>query len=210
MVVTLSMLLAPLLFALHERLLARWLERAQRARVRHHRRARQPGDHRRLTGASARSSRACCACAASRLPRSKRTTSRSISCAASATRSITATPRASTCCSAAKAGEAKLFVLAIDDVEASVKTAALVRRHFPDLPILARARNRVHHFRLRDLGIKSIYRETFPSSLEVAHQALLRLGLGVAAARARGRAVQAARRSAARGRSTRSSTTRRS
>ncbi|MEO7726903.1 MAG: monovalent cation:proton antiporter-2 (CPA2) family protein [Burkholderiales bacterium] len=83
---------------------------------------------------------------------------------------------------AAKTGEAKLFVLAIDDVEASVKTAALVRRHFPDLPILARARNRVHHFRLRDLGIQAIYRETFPSSLDVAHQALLRLGLGIAAA----------------------------
>ena len=45
---------------------------------------------------------------------------------------------------AAKARDAKLFVLAIDDVEASVKTAALVRKHFPDLPILARARNRVH------------------------------------------------------------------
>jgi glutathione-regulated potassium-efflux system ancillary protein KefC/glutathione-regulated potassium-efflux system protein KefB len=83
---------------------------------------------------------------------------------------------------AAKAGDAKLFVLAIDDVEASVRTAALVRRHFPDLTILARARNRVHHFRLRDLGVKSIYRETLLSSLEVAHQALLRLGLGVSAA----------------------------
>ena len=83
---------------------------------------------------------------------------------------------------AAKTGDAKLFVLAIDDVEASVKTAALVRKHFPDLPILARARNRVHHFRLRNLGIKTIYRETFLSSLEVAHQALLRTGLGVSAA----------------------------
>jgi glutathione-regulated potassium-efflux system ancillary protein KefC/glutathione-regulated potassium-efflux system protein KefB len=42
----------------------------------------------------------------------------------------------------AKARDAKLFVLAIDDVEASVKTAALVRKHFPDLPILARAQPR--------------------------------------------------------------------
>ena len=82
---------------------------------------------------------------------------------------------------AARAGEAKLFVLAIDDVEASVKTAAVVRKHFPDLPILARARNRVHYFRLRDLGIKAIHRETFPASLDVAHQALLRLGFGAAA-----------------------------
>jgi glutathione-regulated potassium-efflux system protein KefB len=83
---------------------------------------------------------------------------------------------------AAKAGEANLFVLAIDDVEASVKTAALVRTNFPALPILARARNRVHYFRLRDLGIKTIWRETFPASLEVASQALLRSGLGVAEA----------------------------
>jgi glutathione-regulated potassium-efflux system ancillary protein KefC/glutathione-regulated potassium-efflux system protein KefB len=82
---------------------------------------------------------------------------------------------------AAKTGDARLFVLAIDDVEASVKTAALVRRHFPRLPILARARNRVHYFHLRDLGIKWIYRETFPASLEAAHQALLQLGMGIAA-----------------------------
>jgi monovalent cation:proton antiporter-2 (CPA2) family protein len=83
---------------------------------------------------------------------------------------------------AAKAEEARLFVLAIDDVEASVKTAAIVRRRFPHLEILARARNRVHYFRLKDLGVRAIYRETFPASLEVAHQALLRLDFGVAAA----------------------------
>lgn len=83
---------------------------------------------------------------------------------------------------AAKAGEARLFVLAIDDVEASVSAAALVRRHFPALPILARARNRVHWFRLRDLGVEAVYRETFASSLEVAHQSLLRLGMSVSLA----------------------------
>ena len=82
---------------------------------------------------------------------------------------------------AAKAGEAKLFVLAIDDVEASVKTAEVVRRHFPHLPILARARNRVHLFRLRDLGVKLIWRETFPTSLDMARRALLSLGFGIAA-----------------------------
>lgn len=81
---------------------------------------------------------------------------------------------------AAKAGEARLFVLALDDVEASIKVARVVRKHFPNLPILARARNRVHYFHLRDLGIKTIYRSTFLSSLEVARQALLRLNFGVA------------------------------
>jgi voltage-gated potassium channel Kch len=82
---------------------------------------------------------------------------------------------------AARTGEAKLFVLAIDDVEASVKTAAVVRRHFPGLPIVARARNRVHHFRLRDLGVRNIFRETFPASLDMARLALLRLGLAASA-----------------------------
>jgi monovalent cation:proton antiporter-2 (CPA2) family protein len=82
---------------------------------------------------------------------------------------------------AAKTGEAKLFVLAIDDVEASVKTAEVVRKHYPDVPILARARNRVHLFRLRDLGVKLIWRETFPASLEMARQALLSLGFDGAA-----------------------------
>jgi len=83
---------------------------------------------------------------------------------------------------AAKTGEARLFVLAIDDIEASVRTAQVVRRHFPKLTVLARARNRQHYFQLRKLGVTAIYRETFPSSLEAAHRALLQLGLGVAAA----------------------------
>ena len=82
----------------------------------------------------------------------------------------------------ARARDAKLFVLAIDDVEASMKTAALVRRHFPDLPILARARNRVHYFRLRDLDIEAAERDTFRSSLETARQALETLGFDPARA----------------------------
>ena len=77
----------------------------------------------------------------------------------------------------AKARDAKLFVLAIDDVDASLKTAAVVRRHFPQLPILARARNRVHLYRLRDLGIDAIERETFQSSLDTARQALVLTGM---------------------------------
>ena len=79
----------------------------------------------------------------------------------------------------ARARDAKLFVLAIDDVEASVKTAAVVRKNFPNLPILARARNRVHYYRLRDLDIdrEEIEREFFLSSLKTARQALELTGM---------------------------------
>jgi monovalent cation:proton antiporter-2 (CPA2) family protein len=78
---------------------------------------------------------------------------------------------------AAKADKAKLFVLAIDDVESSLKTAETVRRNFPDLKIYARARNRFHSYRLRDIGCDLIERETYRSSLHLSEEVLLALGL---------------------------------
>ena len=78
---------------------------------------------------------------------------------------------------AAQTGKARAFVLAIDDVEASLRTAELVRRLYPDLPIYARARNRNHANRLLDLGIKAIQRETFLSALETTRQVLTGLGV---------------------------------
>jgi glutathione-regulated potassium-efflux system ancillary protein KefC/glutathione-regulated potassium-efflux system protein KefB len=79
---------------------------------------------------------------------------------------------------AAGAGHAKIFVLAIDDVEASVDTARTVSRHFPNLTIVARARNRRHEHKLMDLGITHIFRETFLSSVALSKQVLTDLGMG--------------------------------
>jgi len=78
---------------------------------------------------------------------------------------------------AAKADKAVLFVLAVEDVEASVRTAETVTRHFPNLHILARARNRNHAMRLMDAGVTDIWRETYYSSLATARSLLIRLGL---------------------------------
>jgi len=77
---------------------------------------------------------------------------------------------------AAGAGQAKLFVLAVGNVESSIRTAETVTRHFPNLTIVARARNRHHQHHLMDLGIKYIYRETLMSSLAMSEQVLLDLG----------------------------------
>ena len=77
---------------------------------------------------------------------------------------------------AAGAEHAQLLVLAIDDVEASVRAAELAHRHFPRLRVLARARNRQHAFRLMEAGVSDIWRETLASSLEVAEAALVALG----------------------------------
>lgn len=78
---------------------------------------------------------------------------------------------------AARADRARLLVLAIDDVEASVRTAETVLRHYPDLAIVARARNRQHAFRLLNLGIHDVFRETFASSIEMTGEVLRDLGV---------------------------------
>ncbi|HLC09146.1 MAG TPA: monovalent cation:proton antiporter-2 (CPA2) family protein, partial [Methyloceanibacter sp.] len=45
---------------------------------------------------------------------------------------------------AARTDKASAFVLAIDDIDNSLRVAEIVRQHFPDLPIYARARDRTH------------------------------------------------------------------
>jgi glutathione-regulated potassium-efflux system ancillary protein KefC len=78
---------------------------------------------------------------------------------------------------AAKLHDAKLFVLAVDEVEVSVKIAELVREQFPQIKVIARARNRAHMMRLRDLGVTLVERETFWSSIEMGKVALRELEL---------------------------------
>jgi glutathione-regulated potassium-efflux system protein KefB len=78
---------------------------------------------------------------------------------------------------AAQTNKARAFVLAVDDVEASVRIAQMVRQHYPHVPIYARARDRRHTHRLMDLGVTAIRRETFLSSIELSRDLLGGLGL---------------------------------
>lgn len=78
---------------------------------------------------------------------------------------------------AAQAGKAKALVLAIDDVEASLRTARIVREHFPGLTIYARARNRNHVHQLMNLGVKVIRRETFLAALDLTREVLRGIGM---------------------------------
>jgi glutathione-regulated potassium-efflux system ancillary protein KefC len=77
---------------------------------------------------------------------------------------------------AAKTQDAKFFIVCVDDVEASVAIAELVRRSFPNVKVLARARNRSHAMRLRELGVDNPVRETFWSSVEMTKDLLAALG----------------------------------
>lgn len=83
---------------------------------------------------------------------------------------------------AAKADKAKLFILAIDDADASIRTAQTVRHHFPHLTIVARARNREHAMALMDLGVHHVIRELLHSSLVAAREVLESLGMSPAEA----------------------------
>ncbi|HEY0198378.1 MAG TPA: monovalent cation:proton antiporter-2 (CPA2) family protein [Rhodanobacter sp.] len=78
---------------------------------------------------------------------------------------------------AAQADKAEVFVIATDDPEANLRTARLVRRQYPHLKIVARARNRQHVFRLMDMGVEEPVRETFHSSLKMTLKTLRALGL---------------------------------
>jgi monovalent cation:proton antiporter-2 (CPA2) family protein len=78
---------------------------------------------------------------------------------------------------AAHVERAEAFVLTTDDPETSVRTARLLRRMYPNLKVFARARNRQHAFKLMDLGVHAVVRETFHSSLELGEQVLEALGL---------------------------------
>ena len=78
---------------------------------------------------------------------------------------------------AARADKASILVIAIDDIEASMKCAEIAKQHFPRLKIFARAHNRLHAYRLLDLGITRVWRETFHSSADMAGRVLSELGL---------------------------------
>jgi len=81
---------------------------------------------------------------------------------------------------AAGAKTAKFLVLAVDDVATSLRIAELVRDHFPNLTVFARARNRKHVYQLMDLGIEIIHRETFAAAVELAADVLKGLGITTA------------------------------
>lgn len=84
---------------------------------------------------------------------------------------------------AAGAARAKILINAIDDVAANLQLTELAKHHFPHLKIVARARDVDHWYQLRQLGVESLERETFESSLRIGRETLELLGLDAYEAR---------------------------
>ncbi len=72
--------------------------------------------------------------------------------------------------------KAKLLVVAVDNVEQSLAVVDMAREHYPDLPLIARARDVTHWNQLRDRGVMLVQREMFESSLASARSVLEILG----------------------------------
>ena len=76
----------------------------------------------------------------------------------------------------AGAEHARVLVVAVDDPEQSLKIVTLARKHFPQLQLVARARDLTHWNALRDLGVTLVQRELFESSLASARTVLELMG----------------------------------
>jgi glutathione-regulated potassium-efflux system ancillary protein KefC/glutathione-regulated potassium-efflux system protein KefB len=77
---------------------------------------------------------------------------------------------------ASGAKEAKMLVIAIDDPDKVLEIAALAKKHYPNLKIVARSIDRRHAYELINLGVTSFKRETFGSALSLGVDALVLLG----------------------------------
>ena len=78
---------------------------------------------------------------------------------------------------AAGAAEARILVIAVDELEETLRLAEIARRYFPHLKVISRARNRRHVHLLMDRGLTHIVRETFHSSLKLSRLVMTELGV---------------------------------
>jgi len=71
---------------------------------------------------------------------------------------------------------ADLFVIAIDDRERAVDLVRHMKHRHPKVPLLVRAFDQIHYYRLKQAGAEFIIKETYYSALDMGCQALVRLG----------------------------------
>jgi glutathione-regulated potassium-efflux system ancillary protein KefC len=77
----------------------------------------------------------------------------------------------------AGAAQAKVLVVAVDDMAQSLAIVDMAQEHFPQLTLVTRARNAQHWFELNRRGVALIERETLDSALMSGRSVLETLGL---------------------------------
>jgi CPA2 family monovalent cation:H+ antiporter-2 len=76
----------------------------------------------------------------------------------------------------AGAGEAKIIIAAMDSPEANMNLVTTVKKHFPGLKLMVRAKSRMDAYDLIDQGMTGIYRESLHTSVKMAADVLIKLG----------------------------------
>jgi len=77
---------------------------------------------------------------------------------------------------AAGARQAKVLIIAIDDYDKTRELVETVRKHFPQLHVVARVPGRVAAYELIAAGVDDVFRETFDTSLAIGARTLELLG----------------------------------
>lgn len=72
--------------------------------------------------------------------------------------------------------EAKVLVIALVNIEASLTVTKLVKTHYPHITLIVRARDRAHAYQLAELGVENPIREIYESSLSAAMRTLNEIG----------------------------------
>ena len=76
----------------------------------------------------------------------------------------------------AGAEDAKILVSSIGSPDINLQLVETVKKHFPHLTLVVRARNRSDAYELMDLGVEHIYRESLDTSVRVGVDVLKMLG----------------------------------
>uniref|UniRef100_UPI003217CC12 monovalent cation:proton antiporter-2 (CPA2) family protein n=1 Tax=uncultured Draconibacterium sp. TaxID=1573823 RepID=UPI003217CC12 len=71
---------------------------------------------------------------------------------------------------------ARMLILSMAEHDEALKVAKYVREKYPDVKILARAKDIFHMFEFFNLNVKTVQRETFDSACELGTKALVELG----------------------------------
>lgn len=76
----------------------------------------------------------------------------------------------------AGARDAKILISAIDNPETNLEVVDTVKKHFPNLELYVRAKNRYDAYDLMEVGVKHIFRESLDTSVRLGVEVLRAMG----------------------------------
>lgn len=72
---------------------------------------------------------------------------------------------------------AEILISAIDNEEGNLNLAKKIKKHYPHIKLMVRAKNRYAAYDLINIGVEHIYRESIDTSIRLASDVLLHMGI---------------------------------